>query len=44
MIPRILANNCGKDATELITKMIAKNSGKEFYGLDVENGDILKTD
>lgn len=39
-IPRILSNNAGLDANEIITKMYAKNNGDGFFGLDIEDGEI----
>ena len=40
VIPRILSDNAGLDASEIITKLYARNNGKEQFGLDIEDGEI----
>lgn len=41
VIPRILSDTCGLDATNIITTMAAAHAeGKENHGLNIENGEI----
>lgn len=43
VIPRILSDNAGLDANEIITKMYAKNGGDEYFGLDIEDGEVKES-
>jgi len=41
-VPRILSDNAGLDANDIITRLYAKNNGDEQYGIDVNDGEIKK--
>ncbi len=41
-IPRILSDNAGLEAIDIITRLYAKNNGDEQYGIDINDGEIKK--
>lgn len=41
-IPRILSDNAGLEATDIITRLYAKNNGDDQYGIDIDDGEIKK--